>query len=170
MVVRHAESRALSRRRPRVASSTRMTAQGDAREFFDAYRAAFEALAPAAIADLFAYPCHITSDAEGVELLSVANREQWARVLERLVAAYRAIGVRAAEVLDLHAVELTPRLAQVRVRWRLADDAGRPIYDFDAAYTLAEFGDARRITAIAHDERAHLEDALRRRSPARGSG
>ena len=66
------------------------------------------------------------------------------------------IGVRSAEVVELQVFELTPRLAQAAIRWRLADEERTPIYDFDAAYTLADPGTGLRITAIAHNETPRL--------------
>jgi hypothetical protein len=65
------------------------------RDFLDAYRAAFEAFDVPAIADLFAYPCQVTGDA-GELAVTAATREAWILEIERLVAAYRAIGVRVA--------------------------------------------------------------------------
>ena len=66
------------------------------RRFLDAYRAAFEAFDVEAIADLFSYPCQIASDAGEVTVTTVATREAWVPQVDRLVSAYRAIGVRSA--------------------------------------------------------------------------
>ena len=128
--------------------------------FLDAYRAAFEARDVAAVADLFSYPCQVTDDADAVAVTTVPSREAWIPQLERLVAAYGAIGVHSAEILHAHVTELTPRLAQVTVRWTLSDEAGARIYDFDASYTLADLGDGIRITAIAHNETVRLRAAV----------
>jgi hypothetical protein len=38
--------------------------------------------------------------------------------------------------------------------------AGTPIYDFDASYTLLDVGEQMKITAIAHNETARLGAAL----------
>ena len=78
------------------------------------------------------------------------------------MAAYRAIGVRSAEVRELRVTELTPRLAQAAVRWGLIDGEGGRLYDFDAAYTLADLGQGMRITAIAHNETPRLRAFLER--------
>ena len=121
------------------------------REFIDAYRKACETFDAAAIAGFFFYPCQITSDAGEIAVLTVPTVEFWVPQLERLVGAYQAIGVRSAEIINLQVLELTPRLAQANIAWRLIDDYGKPIYDFDAAYTLADPGAGLRITAIAHD-------------------
>jgi hypothetical protein len=135
-------------------------------DFLDAYRARFEAFDAEAIVDLFAYPCQITSDAGEVTVTVVGAREAWVPQIERLIAAYREIGVRTAEVLELQVVELTPLLAQVIVHWALADGEGRSIYDFDASYTLADRGDGMRITAVAHNEMRPLREAVERQLPS----
>ena len=130
------------------------------RRFLDAYRAAFEAFDAEAIADLFSHPCRIASDAGEVTVTTVATYEAWVPQVERLVSAYRAIGVRSAAFTELHAIELTSRLAQVTVRWTLADGMGRSIYDFDASYSLADHGNGMRIAAIAHNETLRLRASL----------
>jgi hypothetical protein len=134
--------------------------------FLDAYRAGFEAFDVEAIVDLFSYPCQITSDAGEVMVTTVRAREAWVPEIDRLVAAYRGIGVRTVEVLELHATELTSLLAQVTVHWALVDGEGRSIYDFAASYTLADRGDGMRITAIAHNEVPHLRAAVERGRPS----
>jgi hypothetical protein len=133
------------------------------RAFLDAYRAAFETFNVAAVADLFYYPCHITSDAAEVTVAVIPARDAWIPHLGQLVAAYRAIGVRSAEVLTVDVVEITKRLVQAAVHWGLFGEHGRPIYDFDASYTLAELGEGMRITAIAHNEAPRLRAAIERR-------
>ena len=124
--------------------------------FFEAYRAAFEAFDVTAIADLFAYPCQITGDSDEVAVATVPGREVWVPTLERLVAAYRAMGVGSAERLQSDVTELSPRLAQATVHWRLLDGEGRRIYDFEAAYTLADLGHGLQIAALAHNEPPRL--------------
>jgi hypothetical protein len=128
--------------------------------FLDVYRAAFERLDAAAIAELFTFPCQITSDGDEITVTTVATREAWFPQLERLVDAYRSIGVRSAEILDLRVIELTPRLAQATVRWRLADGTGESVYDFGASYTLVEHDGSTRVAAIAHDETSALRRAI----------
>jgi hypothetical protein len=134
--------------------------------FLDAYRAGFEAFDVEAIVDLFSYPCQITSDAGEVTVTRVATRAAWVPQIDRLVASYREIGVRTAEVLEFQVMDLTPVLAQVSVHWRLADGEGRSIYDFEASYTVAERGDGLRITAIAHNEMLRRRAAVERRRPS----
>jgi hypothetical protein len=138
--------------------------------FLAAYRAGFEALDAEAIADLFAYPCQITADGDEIEVTTVGSRQAWVSQLERLVDAYRKIGVRTANVLKLDSVDLTSRLAQATVTWHLADADGQSVYAFRASYTLADLGDGLRITAIAHDEKLRLLAALTRQAARQSRG
>lgn len=131
----------------------------------DAYRAAFEAFDVSAIADLFSYPCQITSDAGEIAVTTVPTRAAWVPQIERLVEAYRTIGVRSAEFLELGTSELTPRLAQATVQWGLVDGDGQRLYDFTASYTLADRGEGLRISAIAHNEVPRLRAILGRQRP-----
>lgn len=140
-----------------------MTEHSAVGDFLDAYRAAFEAYDAAAIAELFAYPCQVTSDAGAVSVTAVPTRDAWLPQLERLLAAYEGIGVRSAHVLEHRVTELAPRLAQAVVRWRLIGGEERPLYDFDATYTLADLGDGLRIAAIAHNEAPKLRALLQQR-------
>jgi hypothetical protein len=132
----------------------------DIEKFLDGYRNAFETFDASAVADLFTYPCQITSDAGERPVTTVADREAWVGQLERLLDTYREIGVRSAEILDAQVTELGPRLVQATVRWRLLDHAGARIYDFDASYTLLDVGQGLRLAAIAHNETARLRAAL----------
>ncbi len=136
--------------------------QSKIQDFLGAYRTAFEAFDVAAIADLFSYPCLITSDAGEITVTTVPTREAWVPQIERLVAAYQTIGLRSAEVLKLQVVEFTPRLAQAAVHWGLVDQEGERIYDFDASYTLVDLGQGMRITAIAHNETPRLRALIER--------
>ncbi|MEO5965115.1 MAG: hypothetical protein ABIR11_06590 [Candidatus Limnocylindrales bacterium] len=131
-------------------------------EFVDAYRMAFERFDASAIANLFFYPCQITSDGGEISVVSVPTRDAWLPQVERLVETYRTIGVRSAEVVTLQVVELTPRLAEAAITWRLVDEAGQRLYDFDATYTLADPGVGLRITTIAHNETPYLRAAVAR--------
>src|SRR5215211_7277962 len=85
-----------------------MSKRSRADQFLDAYRAAFEASDVLAIADLFSYPCQVTSDAGEITVTTVRSREAWLPQIHRLLAAYRAIGIRSAQVLELQMIELTP--------------------------------------------------------------
>jgi hypothetical protein len=60
----------------------------------------------------FLLPRQAISDAGEIAVTTVPSREAWLPQIERLVAAYRAIGVASAQVLELQVIELTPRLVQ----------------------------------------------------------
>lgn len=131
--------------------------------FLDTYRRAFESFNVPAIVDQFSYPCQITSDAGEITVTVVPTREACVPPIERLIAAYRAIGFRTAEAADLRSIELTPGLAVAAVRWSLVDREGQRLYEFDAAYTLADRGEGLRIVAIAHNEAPRLNELIARR-------
>ncbi len=136
-----------------------MTA-AEVRAFFDEYRATFARYDAQALAELFAFPFHVVSDTEDITPSSVATRDDWLGVLEGLLGAYRTLGVAAGEPLELDVIELTPRVASVRVAWDLRRADASAIYDFTAIYTLAQIGGAWRVAAIAHDELPKLQAAL----------
>ena len=120
--------------------------------FFDSYRTAFERQDAAAIADHFAYPGHVTSDAGEIVLVPITNRQEWIGKVEQLLGMYRAIGVDSARVLDLTLTEISPRLLQAHIHWALQTAAGERLYDFEAIYTVAQTAGAFHIAAIAHNE------------------
>ena len=62
---------------------------------------------------MFAYPRQLTSDESEITVTTVPTREAWLPQVERLVAAYRAIGVDAAEILARAALADD---AQTRIR------------------------------------------------------
>ncbi len=136
--------------------------------FFDSYRAAFERRDAAAIAGHFRFPLHVTGDSGEVTVVSVPSVEAWLPQLERLLAAYTSMDVRTAAMLDAHTTRMSPRLAQTAVRWALQNSAGRVVYEFDAAYTIAGTGGALKITAIAHNEQLRAREALAKRAAAKG--
>jgi hypothetical protein len=137
--------------------------------FFESYRAAFERLDADAIADYFAYPSHMTSDAGEIELTPILARGEWRGQIEQLVGMYRAIGVSSARILRLTSTDLSPRVVQAMVHWALRDGLGADLYDFHALYTLVEIDGALQIGAIAHDEIPRSQEfmALRRSDTSR---
>ena len=135
-------------------------------EFLDAYRAAFEAFDVTAVAGFFAFPCQVTSEAAEVTITAVPTLDAWTPQIERIIGAYRALGVATAVMGPLQVLGVTPRLAQAAVRWRLRDADGGTIYEFNASYSLADLGDGFRITAIAHNESPRLRAALGSRQGA----
>jgi hypothetical protein len=138
-------------------------ARNDARTaaaFFESYRAAFAHGDVAAILDHFAFPCHITSEAREVTLTPIASRDEGVRMVGQLLAMYRDVGVSTARVLELTAIELSPRLHVALVHWSLDDATGARVYAFEASYTLASFDDVLRISAIAHNEIPRYRERL----------
>ncbi len=133
------------------------TLQSTLSAFFDSYRVAFERQDAAAIADHFAYPGFVTSDAGEIVLVPITNRQEWIGKLEQLLGMYRAIGVATAHALDLLVTGISPRLVQAHLHWALHNAAGERLYDFDAIYTVAQIGEEFRITAIVHDEMLHYQ-------------
>jgi hypothetical protein len=128
--------------------------------FFQSYAATFAHADAAAILDHFAFPSHITSEAQEVTLTPIASREEGARMVEQLLDMYRDVGVAAARVLELAVLEVSPRVLLALVHWSLDDAAGTSVYAFEAAYTLASFDGALRITAIAHNEVLRYRECL----------
>lgn len=125
--------------------------------FFDSYCTVFEHQDAAAIAEHFAYPGHVTSDAGEIVLVPITSRQEWIGKLEQLLAMYRAIGVGSARVLDLTLTEISPRLVTAQIHWALHTAAGERLYDFEAVYTVAQSNDAYHIVAIAHNELPHYQ-------------
>jgi hypothetical protein len=130
--------------------------------FLESYRQAFERYDANAIAQHFAFPCHIASDSSDVSLASVADRQEWIARLEQLLTMYRAIDVGSASILERMVTELSVHLCQAVVHWALADGGGRSLYEFEAAYTLVQTDGGLRIAAIAHNELPRYRTCLAR--------
>jgi hypothetical protein len=143
-----------------------MTKHPAANQFLDDYRTTFERFDVAAVAAFFAFPLQVTGDAAEVTVVSVPTLEAWVPQIERIICAYRMLGVASADARSVRVVAVTPRISQASVTWVLLDGEGRLVYDFSASYTLADFGAGLRITAIAHDESPRLMAALARRQAA----
>ena len=143
-----------------------MTDQASAKQFLHEYRATFERFDVAAVAAFFAFPLQVTGDAADVTVVSVPTLEAWVPQIERIVGAYRMLGVASADARDVRVVAVTTRISQATVNWHLLDAQGAAIYDFHASYTLADLGAGLRITAIAHDESPRLMAALARHQAA----
>jgi hypothetical protein len=139
-------------------------ADPDIQAFFDSYRAAFERRDAAAIAAHFRFPLHVTGDSGEVTAVAIPSVEAWIPQLERLLAGYAQLGVHTARMRETRTSRFSPRLAQVAVHWALETSAAKPVYEFDAAYTLVASGDALKITAIAHNEQLRAREAMAKRA------
>lgn len=140
--------------------------------FLRSYRTAFEQLDVDQIAAHFSFPLHVASDAGKIAVEAVPTLADWLPQVERLVGAYRTIGVRSAHPQEASIQAVSPRLLQVRVRWHLRDGAGAELYEFTTGYTLAEIQGDLRIVALAHDELPRLRARLGQggsAAPARSS-
>lgn len=124
----------------------------DVRAFFTSYCAAFIRQDAPAIAKHFAQEIHVTSDTGRDVDVHIAAAAEWRQTIDRLLEMYRAIDVGSVEAIGLATDALSSRLVQARLRWALQDRAARPLYEFDATYTLARHTEIFRITAIAHNE------------------
>ena len=131
--------------------------------FFDEYRTTFVRLDRDALMQFFALPIQVVSASGSGVTISVSDGDEWAAVLDGLLAAYRSLRVADAQVLDSEVMPVTPAMASARVRWCLRADDGTFIYDFTALYTIAEIDGAPRITGIAHDELPKLQAAMAER-------
>jgi hypothetical protein len=130
--------------------SSKVTA--DVRAFFTSYCTAFIRQDAPAIARLFADIVHVTTDVGDDVNVRVENASECRSTIDRILAMYRAIDVGSLVATGLATDPLSIRLVQARVRWALSDKNARPLYEFDAMYTLARHTETFRITAIANNE------------------
>ena len=98
-----------------------MTDQASAKQFLDEYRATFERFDVAAVAAFFAFPLQVTGDAADVTVVSVPALEAWVPQIERIVGAYRMLGVASADARDVRIVAVTTRITQATVNWVLLE-------------------------------------------------
>jgi ketosteroid isomerase-like protein len=131
------------------------------RALLESYRDAFQRLDAAAIADHFAYPSHIIGDE--VALIQLSNRQDCLAAVEKVVAMHRELEAPSGSIRDLSIVELSPRLTHASLRMEVHGRAGEMLYDFEAAYTLAETRTGWRIAAIAHNQIPRLLECIARR-------
>ena len=134
----------------------------DVRAFFTGYCTAFIRQDAPAIAKHFADLVHVAGDDGRDVSVHVATADEWRKTIDGLLDMYRAIDVAFVEATALATDALSPRLVQARVRWALSDRAAKPLYEFDAMYTLARHTEKFRITAIAHNEIPELRRCLAR--------
>ncbi|MCA0295649.1 MAG: hypothetical protein LCH96_10145 [Actinobacteria bacterium] len=134
--------------------------QQTAVQFLEEYHTTFSSLDPVAITALFAFPCQVVGDTGTVALTSVPGPEVWAAAIERIVGAYRVLGVTTATPEGVQVVPVTAGTALVALTWHLEDAEGRPVYSFAACYTLVDTDAGPRIAAVVHDETPRLQQAV----------
>ena len=142
--------------------SSKITA--DVRAFFTTYVTAYIRQDVPAIAKHFADLVHISGDTGERVTVHVETNAEMRKTIAHLLEMYRAIDFGSAEVLALGTDEMSPRLVQARLRWLLRDKSGKPLYEFDAMYTLARHTEIFRITALAHNEMPQYRRCLAARS------
>ncbi len=132
-------------------------------EFFARYAADFATYDAATVARHFAYPMQAAGVTGAGPDVVTAGREAWSGVLDRLLGAYRDLGVTAGRIRELEVITLGHGLQVASVGWTLLRADGSRVYDFDACYTLIGSAGDLRITAIAHNELPRLQAAARDR-------
>ena len=129
-------------------------------EFLEKYRTAFTQADLSALVDCFDFPLQVVSVADGEAATSVAYVEEWPGVLERLLGAYKRLGVTDCVPLAVEITEPMDAVAMMRVHWALERTDREPVYDFTAVYTIALAAGRLRIVALAHDELPKMRAAL----------
>jgi ketosteroid isomerase-like protein len=132
--------------------------------FLETYASAFQRLDKDAVADRYTYPAHVVTYDGGVRLLAVPTREAWMAVIERILQMYGAMGVRQAGMGDLRVVFISPQIAQARLTWELRGERDKPLYEFEATYTLALIeGDLKIVQVISENEQPKFQGVMRAR-------
>jgi ketosteroid isomerase-like protein len=135
-----------------------------AKAFLEAYAAAFQRQDRDAVADRYAYPAHVVTHDGGIALVPAPSREAWLAVIERILQMYRAMGVRRAAMLDLFVTGVSPQIAQAHLTWDLHGEGDKPLYQFEATYTLARFNDELKIVqVISENEQPKFMGVMRKR-------
>jgi hypothetical protein len=129
-------------------------------EFFAGYAADFATYDAATVAEHFAYPVQSVGDTDADPNVTTAGREEWLLVLDRLLGAYRELGVTGARLHSIQVTRLGRGLHVVCVGWTLLRTDKSTVYNFEASYTLVASHGRLRISAIAHNEIPRLRAAL----------
>jgi hypothetical protein len=69
--------------------------------FIDGYRRTFETFDVDAICGAFAFPVQVVGDAGAVAVVVVPSLDEWAPQIERIVGAYRLLGVASSALESL---------------------------------------------------------------------
>ena len=110
-----------------------------ARAFLEGYASDFQRQDKDAVAARYAYPAHVVTHDGGIALVAAPSRE--------------------ASV-----VTVSPRIAQARLTWDLHGEGDKPLYRFEAIYTLALVDDGLKIVqVISENEQPKFMGAMRER-------
>jgi hypothetical protein len=132
--------------------------------FLESYASVFQRSDKEAVADRYAYPVHVVTHNGGVRLLAVQSREGWIAVVERILQMYTAMGVRRAAMDDLRVVNISPLVAQASLVWDLRGEGDKPLYKFEAMYTVALFdGELKIVQVISENEQPKFMGVMRER-------
>jgi len=132
--------------------------------FLESYASAFQASDKDAVADRYAYPVHVVTHNGGVRFLAIPSRAAWLAVVERILQMYGAMGVRRAAMRDLNVIDISPQVAQARLVWALRGDGDKPLYEFEATYTLAQLdGELKIVQVISENEQPKFQGVMRER-------
>ena len=134
-------------------------------KFMEQYRTAFKQADLSSLVDCFAFPLQVVSVADGEASSSVALLEEWPGVLERLLGAYKRLGVTDCVPLAVEITEPMDAVVVMSAHWALQRADREPVYDFTAVYTLALATGRLRIVALAHDELPKMRTALQGLQP-----
>jgi hypothetical protein len=135
-----------------------------ARAFLEAYASDFQRQDKDAVADRYAYPAHVVTHDAGVALVAVPSREVWLAVIERILKMYGAMGVRRATMVDLHVDSVSAQIAQAHLTWDLHGEGDKPLYQFEATYTLALLNHGLKIVqVISENEQPKFQGVMRER-------
>lgn len=133
-------------------------------EFFASYSAAFGRFDVAALADHLAYPAHIVSDDDRVRLVTLSSEQDYGRMIDPLLAAYRELGVESGGILAMTIARVSSRLANVTLEWEVCSAGLHALYVHTAVYTLARVSERWRIVGILVNELPALKACLSART------
>src|SRR5215207_6994865 len=125
-------------------------------EFVASYAAAFATYDAATLANHFVYPVHVVGDTGGDPSIITATQDEWLAVLQRLLGAYRELGVVGAQHGICTVTELGPAVKLASIHWTLQRADGSAVYGFQAWYTIVGSTGGLRISAITHNELSAL--------------
>lgn len=130
-------------------------------ELLERYRTGFASGDVGALVACFTFPLQVVSVGEAEASITIVQADQWPGVLQGLLGAYKRLGVTDCVPVAVEATQPMAAVAVVRVQWELRREVRERVYDFTAVYTLVLTQGRLQIAAIAHDELAKMQAALR---------